>query len=612
MADNNQLVNEISGLDFNQIKESFKTFLRNQTRFTDYDFEGSNLSALLDVLAYDTFYKAFLANMLSGENNLSTATKRKNLVARAKDLGYVPRSVRSSKAILNVSLTPSTGTPATITVPKGTRFTTEIDGTRYTYQTLQTYDVPRVNNAYNIQSLEIVEGRYLTHKFTITEDNLSGVIIPNKDVDTSRLLVKLKQNALDTTEDVYTTPSELVSVEAGSFVYYLEEVEGEKFRVYFGDDIIGKALVIGNIVTVEYLISSGSAPNGAAVFTTSDPVPGATLTINSVVQSSQGGGAIETMQSVRFNTPILYQAQNRAVQARDYVALVKKNFADYSAAIAWGGEDNDPVALGYVFVSIKPSDRDFLTETEKAEVENYLSQNHAVLTVVPIVVDPEFIYLNIDTKVRYKPEVLLTDPVTLTNNVKTNIVQFGQDALENFGEYFRYSRLVRVIDDTDVSITNSTTEVKIERRFEANNQAFGTYKIKFFNALKPGTIRSEQFKYTVDTTPGATTTMQQIQTVFIKDITGGVLQLWYVDEFGDDQLLLNNGSSITIGGTDYSNGILDINMNNFKPDANPVGINTTTIRILAETEEQDVFPVNNTIIVINSDDVTVAALKDPT
>ena len=343
---------DISQLDFDGIKDNLKTFLKQQDEFTDYDFEGSGMNILLDVLAYNTHYLGFNANMLANEMYLDSADQRSSVVSLAKQVGYTPRSASSSKATIDVLV--NNGSGASITMARGTKFTTTVDGTNYSFVNNADVSISPVDGVYKFSNLDIFEGTFLNFKYTAnTSDTDQRFIIPNDNVDTTTLTVKVQESTSDSTTNTYTLAQGITGLDSTSKVYFLQEVENGRFEVYFGDGVLGKAIADGNIVILDYVTCNRDEPNGATTFALSGNVGGFTnVTITTVSNASNGDGP-ETIESIKYNAPRDYTSQDRAVTADDYKVLVKSLYANAQSVQVYGGEDAAVPDYGKGYFSFK-------------------------------------------------------------------------------------------------------------------------------------------------------------------------------------------------------------------------------------------------------------------
>lgn len=623
MAEKEQLINQITGLDFEEIKTNLKNFLRTQDRFKDYDFEGSNLSVLIDLLGYNTHYIAFYLNMIASEMYLTSATKRGSAVNIAKQLGYVPRSVRSAKSSVNISKT-SVSIGDVLIIPNNTKFTVDILGTKYTFNTTKEYRSAAATAAGQeliIRDIELVEGRQITQRYTISSANITGVEIQNSSIDTSQIQVFVR-SGLNTSDDlVYTLADTVVGIDETSLVYFVEEIENQRYKIGFGDGVLGKALVSGNVVTVKYLISSGVLANGANEFALTTPVlvenngfvssdNVVTIEVNSV---ASGGDSIESIDSIKLQAPLLYQTQRRAVTAQDYAEIIKSVFGDIDSVTAWGGEDNDPVLLGYVFISAKPESGLFLTDSKKIEIETELRKNYCPLTISPVMVDPEFVFIKPIVVVKYDEALNANGPGAVRTAVTDAIYNYGQSDLERFGEYFRYSKLSRVIDRAESSITNSITTLRIERRIEISNQNPGTYTFNFYNTLEQETVESSFFPFT-DPFDSTAYPFVYIRETDELDGTGNNYLGIFTKGSNNEDIALTRFQKIGIVHVDRKKVTLfeeDVSslLNWIPTQTNPL-FAFETIKFSGEPVSFDIFPIRNVLLTIDSGDITVSAVPD--
>lgn len=492
----------ISELDFDQIKQNLKTFLQAQQEFTDYDFEGAGLSVLLDLLSYNTHYNAYMANMLANEMFLDSAVKRESAVSIAKHLGYTPRSARASYAIVDIYVTAPTGTPTTLTMDEYTPFTTTVDGEAYTFLNLEAKTIQSLNGAYVFRDVYLYEGQILSYSHTVQSPGpAEKYVIPNDDVDTTTLKVTVQNSSVDTTTTVYTLSTNPTLLDGTSNVYFLEENPLGKYEIYFGDGILGRRLSAGNIVRIEYLVTSGDALNVSSLITQTFVLTG-TIEGNqnvTVVTSSNStnGAQKEDITSIKFNAPKFGEAQNRAVTSTDYEALIKANFSDAEAVSVWGGETNDPPIYGKVIISLKPYSGYFISNTSKDQIKNLILQNRKVLTIQPEFVDPDYFYIGMTVNVNYNPYLTTTSVGVLEANLLNSIQSYFSDNFNQFNKRFYSSQLVRYLVDSDPSILGVNITLKIQKRFApvlgTTNVYTGGTALRFYNKLHPTEMYSTRF-----------------------------------------------------------------------------------------------------------------------
>ena len=385
----------VTELDFDQIKKNLKNYLKSQSQFNGYDFEGSGLSSLLDVLAYNTHYNAMTAHFALNEAFLDSAQIRGNIVTRAKLLGYIPRSVLAPRATVTVTVDVSGESgiiPSTLTLPRGAKLTTNVDGRNYRYVVLDEQSaVISSNNTFVFDNVTIVEGTRKKLLYRVDNDiENQKYQISDDDADTSTLRVLVQANEQSSSYDNYTQFDSLLNVDSSSRVYYLQENSNEYFEVYFGDGVTGKKPLNNNIVTLDYIFTNGEDSNGANVFSMVDNIGGYSSITISTLTKAQGGTEKETNESIRFNAPLTFTSQNRAVTSDDYRAIINKEFTNISSISTWGGEDNDPPDYGAIYISIKPLVNEVLSPNEKTEIINTILKGKSVVSITPVIVDPNF------------------------------------------------------------------------------------------------------------------------------------------------------------------------------------------------------------------------------
>jgi hypothetical protein len=452
----------VTELDFDQIKDNLKNYLKQQTEFNDYNFEGSGLSTLLDVLAYNTHYNAVAAHYSLNEAFLDSAQIRGNVVTRAKLLGYVPRSVLAPKATIKLVVDNSAGPsyPTTLTLPRGTKLTTTVQGETYQYVVVNSQTVTgSATQQFTFDAVEIAEGTYKSLLYRVDNDIESQKFqIADSDVDTSTLRVRVQENEEALTYDIYSRFESLLNVDSASQIHYIQENTNGRYEVYFGDGVIGKKPVNNNIVTLDYIYTHGDESNGASTFNLSSTLGGlvnASYTITTVTPSA-GGSDRESMESIRFNAPLTFTAQNRAVTSDDYRAIILKSFSNVSSISTWGGEDNDPIDFGKVYVAIKPLTGATLTPAEKLTIKDTVLKGKNIVSITPEIVDPNFTNLELDVFFKYNPNLTDRTNVELQGVVRDTISDYNFNNLNKFDGVFRYSQILKAIDSSDRSILNST------------------------------------------------------------------------------------------------------------------------------------------------------------
>ena len=482
---------QVANLDFNDIKTALKEYLRAQSEFTDYDFEGSALSTLIDTLAYNTYYTAFNANMAINELFIDSATLRDNVVALAKQLGYRPKSATSPTA--QISFTVNYGNPTTdteILLKKGTGFIASYDNNVYQYIVLDDVSAQVANNTATFENVEIREGSQVVNTFTInTALKSQRFILDNQNIDTNTVRVKVFPTGGSFNEP-YLVADNILDVDSTSKVFFLDEIEDERYEIIMGDGVLGRKLENGARVEVSYLTTSGPESNGVRTFVFSGVLEnpnGVTpnsfdVVIDSTVASS-GGENLETTQKIKYTAPKAYGAQDRAVTAQDYEAIVRKVYPATSDIIIFGGEDQDPPEYGKVFISLKPKDASYLTSLTKnniiAELEKYV-----VASVEPRIVDPSILFVELTSKIFYNGSSTDQTPAQIRDKVISGVQSYLDTSdTEKFNGKFRYSKVVGVIDDTDRNINSNLTEVTMRKDFYPSLNSTFYYELCFQNAF---------------------------------------------------------------------------------------------------------------------------------
>jgi hypothetical protein len=594
---------EISQLDFDGIKDNLKTFLSQQDEFTDYNFEGSGMNILLDILAYNTHYLGYNANMLANEMYLDSADQRSSVVSLAKQVGYTPRSSTSSQATIDVVVNNASG--ASLTMSRGTKFTTTVDGTNYSFVNNADVSISPQDGVYKFSNLNIFEGTYLNYKYTAnTSDKDQRFIIPNDFVDTGTLTVKVQESSSDSTTNTYKLATGITALDSTSKVYFLQEVENGRYEVYFGDGVLGEAIADGNIVILDYITCNLDEPNGATSFTLSGTVGGfANVTITTIDNAANGSGP-ETIKSIKYNAPRDYTSQDRAVTAEDYKVLVKSLYANAQSVQVYGGEDAAVPDYGKVYISIKAKSGSNLTEVTKESLVKSL-KSYAVASVTPVIIDPETTFINLTTTFKYDSSLTTKDVSTLQTNVLNAISNYNIDTLENFTGMFRYSAVGQVIDGADTSILSNITKVKLYKNITPTLNSGLKYTLSFNNAFfnphsghnsaAGGIVTSTGFKINNDNSTNEH---------FLDDNGEGVIRVYYLN--GTVRVY----TDATYGTIDYATGEIILNSANITSISNVDGAASTRIRVTVQPDSNDVVPVRNQVLSIDTANSTITGSVD--
>lgn len=478
MPANNAL--KVTEIDFDTIKTNLKTFLSSQEQFKDYDFEGSSLAIIVDLLAYNTYYQSIYTNMVANEMFLDSAILRPSVVSHAKALGYTPRSARGASATLQVTITPD-DSPDSITVAKDTQFTASIDGNDYKFVVPEQQSIVGVDGVFSANVI-IKQGEPVTDRFTVSSVNPVRYELDNENVDTTSLTVRVQESVSNTSSNTYSLATNLTTIGNNSPVYFLEENENSYYELKFGDGILGNALRDGNIIIAEYRVADGSVVNGADTFTSPSTIGGYSNFSITTQAAAAGGAEPESINSIKFNAPKSFQAQNRAITLNDYRNIILAENGDIQNISVWGGEQNDPPVFGKVFIAVKPLTGQTLSATRKAEVVASLVDRQ-VQSIEAEIVDPTYLYIRPDIQAFYDDTKTTLTPGEIITKIKNNVVGFEQTELNNFQRDFRSSRFIRRVDDADDSITNSTAEFFMQSRINHQVGSAVTYTIKFNNPI---------------------------------------------------------------------------------------------------------------------------------
>lgn len=571
----------ISELDFDTIKTNLKDFLRAQDEFTDYDFEGSGLSVLIDILAYNTHYNAYLANMVNNEMFLDSAVKRASMVSISKHLGYTPTSTRGSRATLNVTVNDPAGLPTNLTLDRYTPFTTTIDGVGYTFYNTDEYTAPAIGTQYTFNNVVVTEGSQFEINYVVADPGPDEKFeIPEVNVDTSTLLVTVQNSFTDLTTTTYNLSTDITGVSGTSTIYYLEESPLGKYQIYFGDGVLGKKLEVGNIITIRYISSTGLATNISNVvsqsFTTTNIGGSDDVTI-SVVSKSSAGAAKEGISSIRFNAPRAYSARNRAVTADDYSSLISASYLDAESISVWGGEDNDPPIYGKVFISLKPFSGAVISQTTRDNILNNVLKSRKVLAIQPEFVDPDYYHINLTLYVTYNQDSTTKTQSNIETIVRTTINNYFNNDLQKFNKDFNKSKLIKNILDSDTSIESVLITIKIQKRLILTlgrvNSFIDEDSVKLQNAIVPGSLSSSRF-FILSNNALTLVNIVDVPSVMPPDPTGtGTLSI------------INPNTEVTIesniGTINYATG--EVVINSFTPRA--LQNNVTDFRITASVQE---------------------------
>ena len=477
---------KFTNLDFDQIKTSIKDYLRANSTFTDFDFEGSNFSVLLDTLAYNTYITAFNSNMVVNESFLDSATLRENVVSLARNIGYVPRSRTSSKAVISFS-GPTTSDTPTVTLNAGLVCVGSADNTSYTFSVPENITRPVVNGTVGFSSITVYQGTFLTKQFVVDGSLDQRFLLDNPNIDTSTISVYVKGINDSGLGFEYSLVENILNIDSKSEIYLIQEVQDEKYELLFGDGRFGKKLENNAVITVHYIVTNGSEGNGCANFSfqgnlrssSNQPISLGTVTVTTN-QSSQNGAEIEDISSIKYFAPRIYSAQYRAVTARDYEVIIKKIYPDTESVAIIGGEEMDPPEYGNVIISIKPKNGTYVSDFNKEIIKNKLKQ-YSISGINQKIIDLKLLYVEVDSSIYYNASQT-SSLESLKTKVSNSLTKYA-DSLDfnKFGGRFKYSKVLQIIDNTDTSITSNITKVRIRRDLKAILNQPAQYELCFGN-----------------------------------------------------------------------------------------------------------------------------------
>jgi hypothetical protein len=596
MAVNTDLI--VTGLDFDTIRANLRNYIASKPEFADYDFVDSAMGTLLDLLAYNTYYNAFYANMAVNESFIDTAQLYDSVVSHAKTLGYTPKSARGSSANVQLIFTNSFSntTFRSIRVPKDTLFTTIVNGATYKFVTPQTYTITANTGGGFADFIRIVEGEPLTHRFVYDRSSNTSFILPNDDVDTTSISVSVTTGGNTQT---YVLADDINTTNSSSQIYFVEADRNKRFKVVFGDGVMGYQPATSSIVEIAYRVCNGKATNGSNNFTLVNTTIDGQIGITIVpIGRSSGGAEIEDIESIRFNAPRMYETQNRSVTAEDYRRLLLDQNPDIASINVWGGEENDPPIYGKVFVSAKPKTGTLFSANRKNEIIQKI-RKYNVQSIDVDIVDPTYLYIVPLVNVRYDPTKTTMTPGELAAEVSSRIIAFEQEYMGAFGKSFRYSRFLDYIDGTDDSIVTTEAQIRLRKTFTPNLASTNSYVLNFNNAIQR--LGTKELISGVSKHPGygsitsSSFTYAEKESYF-DDNGFGNLRIYYRSGAGRLGRIYTNYSSGTV---DYDTGT--VNITNFLPTAYV----SEVISVIAAPLSPNITPVRNQILLLSQCEVNI-------
>ena len=594
--------NQVNALEFNEIKAQIKDYLRSQDQFSDYDFEGSSLTVLLDILAYNTYYTAVNANLAVNEGFLETAVLRENVVKLARMIGYTPKSARSAQCTVDITVQTVVPYPKTVTINKGLVLNfTGLDNNNFVFSlgSDPTQSVDSTSGIATFTGITLFEGVFLTDTFVKDINQRQRFILTNKNADTTSMKVEVTSG---TVTERYLQATDITKIDSTSKVFFLEESEYEIPEILFGDGKVGKDLENGDVISVSYSTSSGTGANGLKVFenigTFRDNLGNAiTSGITTTATSFPDGGArAESTEAIKFSAPKFYSAFGRAVSTRDYEAILPQIYPNIGSISCYGGEEAEPPEYGKVFLAIKPKNADKLSLSEKNVILKRLRE-YSVAAIQPTIIDPSILYIDIDTFVYFNPNVTRKEASQVKNAVLSSLTLLNSSGEFNkFGGKFKYSKLQGIIDRAETSITSNITRLKMRKNVTVELGARVNYKICYGNRIKQGTsakpcVYSSGFKVVGD----------DFNTYYLNDDGAGLLRLYYVKGTGEFEYVDGLWGSV-----DYNMG--EIVVNDLIISSTSVANNQ--LQIAASPESNDLISLRETYLTIGIDNTTVSVIED--
>ena len=582
-------IKNVTELDFDQIKTNLKVFLSSQSKFNDYDFDGAGMNVLLDVLAYNTQYNALLAHMTMNEAFLDSSQVRSNTVSHAKNLGYVPQSRKAAEAKLKVTVTGNADSAASISIPKGFTFTGQVGSNTYTFVTNSAFNANKnqFNNQYVFSDIQAYEGKLINLTYRVdNKEEFQKFRIADQNIDTATMLVRVRSSLTSNDYETYTYYKDLLTINSESRVYFLQENNNGQYEFYFGDNVLGNRPTTGQIVELTYISTNGLEGNGCKSFSANSPISGLTSIL---VQLGTGftktvtGSEKESIESIKYNAPKLFASQNRAVTSQDYRSILLSEYDFIEDISVWGGEVNDPPIYGKVFISIKPNDSDFLTDSSKESIKTFLREKN-VGSVTNEIEDPDYTYLTIDAFFKYDPNETSRTKTQLEEAVRQAILNYNVTHLEKFDGVFRHSKLLRLIDDTDQGILNSVVRVKMHKHLNPQSGITTDYTLKFSSPIYITDSDEETLSTSNFTVNGVLCNLGDVligdgtnnRSIFLRSATTG-------------DILLSN-----IGILYPERGLVEIN--SLKIDS------TDTILFFVDPDSYDIAPKFNQLVSIEADE----------
>lgn len=569
---------ELVDLDFQTVKNNLITYLRSQARFKDIDFTASNINVLIDLLAYNTYQQAFYLNMVASEMFLDSAQLRSSVVSHAKELNYLPRSFRSAKAIIDLAVTPNTSI-SSLTIPKGTSFTSTVGANTFTFTVPVNKIITQAesNGQFIVDNLEVYEGVFQKDSFVVDNSNTEQrFILTSPTIDTESITVTVVEDSGDTVLD-YNVGTSLFGITVDSKVCFVQATDNNLYEIVFGNNIASRKPKDGAVVVVEYRTCSGELPNGATTFIINESISGQSNISISTVESATGGAISETLNDIKFNAPRYFQTQERAVTSSDYMVLLRRQFPEIQAINAYGGEDADPPQYGKVIISVDVESADAASDTAKERYKDWIKERMS-LSIDPVFVNPDFIYIKVNSLVRYNVNATTLSATDIQSLVLAAISEYGTENLDDFNVTLRSSKLTKTIDDATPSIVSNDTTLSMYKLVQPTTNTVQSFNVNFLNAIKPSSITSSRFSY------------KGVSSVLSDD--------------GKGTLRVINASSGAVlnanqGVINYTTGLIEVR--SFEIET----FSGSGLQFIVTAVEQDIKGLKNNILTIRTNDIVV-------
>ena len=551
------------------------------------------MSVLLDLMAYNTHYLGYNAKMLANEMFLDSADLRASVVSKAKQVGYTPTSSTSADAAVDIVVNDATGSSLTMT--RGTKFTTTVNSISYSFVNNAELSITPSDGVYKFSNVSLNEGTLLNFKYTAnSSDTDQRFIIPNNNVDTTTLTVKVQESSSDTTTNTYTLATGITALDSTSKVYFLQEVENGRYEIYFGDGVLGKSIADGNIIIMDYIVCNRGAPNGATTFTLSGTLGGFSDATVTTISNATNGSGPESIESIKYNAPRDYTSQDRAVTADDYKVLVKSLYANAQSVQVYGGEDAATPDYGKVYISIKAKSGSNLTTVTKESIVQSL-KSYAVASVTPVIIDPETTFIILTTTFKYDSSLTIKDVSTLQTNVLDAISSYNTNTLEDFTGMFRYSEALKTVDGADTAILSNITKVKMYKYITPTLSSALKYTLSFNNAFyNPHSEHNKSAGGIVSSTGFKINDDSSTNEHFLDDDGAGNIRVYYLS--GTTRIY----TSSSYGTINYTTGQIILTSANITSISNVDGATSTKIRVTVQPDSNDIVPVRNQVLSIDT------------